>query len=60
MNSAEFIRLLQDDGWVLRSVKDSHRVFTHPTKPGRISVPHPRKDLGTGLTHKLMKLAKLK
>jgi predicted RNA binding protein YcfA (HicA-like mRNA interferase family) len=33
---------------------------THPDRPGHISVPHPRKDLGTGLLHKLFKQAGLK
>ena len=33
---------------------------THPERPGHISVPRPRKDLGTGLLHKLMKQAGLK
>jgi predicted RNA binding protein YcfA (HicA-like mRNA interferase family) len=40
-------------------VKGSHHVFRHPTKPGHISVPHPEKDLGTGLVKKLMKIAGL-
>ena len=30
------------------------------TLPGHISVPHPRKDLGEGLVHKLLKEAGLK
>ncbi|MCE1249973.1 MAG: type II toxin-antitoxin system HicA family toxin [Comamonadaceae bacterium] len=60
MNSKELIKLLEADGWVLRGAKGSHHVFTHPGKPGHISVPHPKKDLGTGLLHKLLKQAGLK
>lgn len=60
MNSAEIIKRLQDDGWVLRGVKGSHHVYTHPHKPGHISVPHPKKDLGIGLANKLLKQAGLK
>jgi predicted RNA binding protein YcfA (HicA-like mRNA interferase family) len=60
MNSAELIKRLLDNGWVLRGVKGSHHVFTHPAKPGHISVPHPRKDLGNGLINKLLKQADLK
>ncbi|OAI19318.1 hypothetical protein A1507_07085 [Methylomonas koyamae] len=60
MNSAELIKQLQNDGWLLRGVKGSHHVFTHPSKPGHISVPHPRKDLGHGLVNKLLKQADLK
>jgi predicted RNA binding protein YcfA (HicA-like mRNA interferase family) len=60
MKSAEIIKLLQADGWVLRGVKGSHHVFNHPTRPGHISVPHPKKDLGVGLVQKLLKQAGLK
>lgn len=60
MNSAYIIKRLQDDGWVLRGVRGSHHIFTHFTKPGHISVPHPRKDLGIGLVNKLLKQAGLK
>ncbi|MCX7815846.1 MAG: type II toxin-antitoxin system HicA family toxin [Tepidimonas ignava] len=60
MNSRELIAMLHAHGWVLRSVKGSHHVFTHPHKPGHLTVPHPKKDLGAGLVHKLMKQAGLK
>lgn len=52
--------MLEADGWVLRHVRGSHHVFRHPHKAGHVSVPHPRKDLGPGLVHKLLKQAGLK
>lgn len=60
MHSKEIIKQLEKNGWLLRGVKGSHHVYAHPDKPGHISVPHPRKELGTGLVHKLMKQAGLK
>jgi predicted RNA binding protein YcfA (HicA-like mRNA interferase family) len=60
VRSSDIIKLLETDGWVLRSVRGSHHVFNHPTRTGHISVPHPKKDLGTGLVHKLLKQAGLK
>ena len=57
MRSIDIVKLLEADGWVLRSVRGSHHVFQHPSKPGHITVPHPKKDLGTKLVHKLLKLA---
>jgi predicted RNA binding protein YcfA (HicA-like mRNA interferase family) len=60
MRSAEVVKQLEADGWILRNVRGSHHVFRHPIKPGHISVPHPRKDLGPGLAHKLLKQAGLK
>jgi predicted RNA binding protein YcfA (HicA-like mRNA interferase family) len=59
MNSQDLIKLLTQDGWVLRSVRGSHHVFTHPVKPGHVSVPHPRKDLGIGITRQILKTAGL-
>jgi predicted RNA binding protein YcfA (HicA-like mRNA interferase family) len=60
MRSADVIKQLEAAGWTLRSVKGSHHVFRHPDRPGHISVPHPKKDLGAGLVHKLLKQAGLK
>lgn len=60
MRSADIVKMLEADGWVLRSVRGSHHVFRHPAKPGHVSVPHPKKGLGAGLVHKLLKQAGLK
>ncbi len=60
VNSKELIRRLEGEGWVLRGVKGSHHIYTHPTQSGHISVPHPKRDLGVGLVHKLLKQAGLK
>ena len=60
MSSKELIKLLELHGWQLKNVKGSYHVFRHPTLPGHISVPHPKKDLGVGLVSKLLKQAGLK
>ena len=60
MKSADLISMLKAEGWVLRTVRGSHHVFTHPTRPGHLTVPHPKKDLGKGLVSKLLKQAGLK
>ena len=59
MKSAELIKRLKKAGWVLRGSKGSHHVFTHPIKAGHVVVPHPRKDLGTGLIRAILKQAQL-
>ena len=59
MTSGELIKKMLKVGWVLRSVKGSHHVYTHPDRPGHLTVPHPKKDLGAGLLHKLLKQADL-
>lgn len=48
MDSREVIRRLERDGWRLRKVKGSHHHFTHPTKPGKVTVKHPAKDFPIG------------
>jgi predicted RNA binding protein YcfA (HicA-like mRNA interferase family) len=59
MKSAELIRELHRAGWVLDRVRGSQHVFSHPRRPGRIVVPHPRKDLGVGLVSAIRKQAGL-
>jgi predicted RNA binding protein YcfA (HicA-like mRNA interferase family) len=59
MKSIDLIRLLEGDGWILDRVRGSHHVFRHPAKPGIVVVPHPKKDLGTGLVAAIRKQAGL-
>jgi len=44
-SSRDIIKLLQADGWSLEAIAGSHHQFRHPVKPGRVTVPHPRRDL---------------
>ena len=60
MKSKDLIAQLQKAGWVLRGAKGSHHIFVHPDIAGHLTVPHPKKDLGTGLVQKLLKQAGLK
>ncbi len=57
LKSADLIRELEQAGWTLRRTVGSHHVFVHATRPGHITVPHPKKDLGKGLVHKIRKQA---
>jgi predicted RNA binding protein YcfA (HicA-like mRNA interferase family) len=49
--------LLQHDGWQVVRTRGSHHQLRHPTKPGLITVPHPRKDLGIGLVRAILRQA---
>ena len=60
MNSGKLIRILEEDGWLLVRVKGSHHHFKHPTKPGLVTVPHPKKDLPIGTWNGILKDAGLK
>ncbi|WP_448665853.1 type II toxin-antitoxin system HicA family toxin [Serratia plymuthica] len=59
MKSAEPIRLLEREGWVLERIKGSHHQFKHPSSRLVITVPHPRKDLKPGTLRQIMKNAGL-
>jgi predicted RNA binding protein YcfA (HicA-like mRNA interferase family) len=48
MNSRDVIRLLPAVGWVEVARRGSHAQFKHPIKPGRVTVPHPKRDLPLG------------
>ena len=48
MNSAEVIKALKADGWYEAAQKGSHKQFKHPSKPGRVTIPHPTRDLPIG------------
>jgi predicted RNA binding protein YcfA (HicA-like mRNA interferase family) len=45
MKSREIIARLEEDGWFEVNQVGSHKQFKHPTKPGRVTVPHPKKDI---------------
>jgi predicted RNA binding protein YcfA (HicA-like mRNA interferase family) len=57
MHSKKVIESLIKEGWCLRGIKGSHHIFVHPTKVGHLVVPHPKKDLGFGLTRSIFKQA---
>ncbi len=59
-SSTEVIKRLRADGWVLARTKGSHAHFTHPTKPGVVTVPHPKKDLPLGTVKSIEKQSGLK
>ena len=44
-SSREVLRILCADGWVIKHQTGSHVQLVHRVKPGKTTVPHPRKDL---------------
>jgi len=47
-SSREVIQKLSADGWKFEGATGDHHHFKHPTKPGKVTVPHPLKDIKTG------------
>jgi predicted RNA binding protein YcfA (HicA-like mRNA interferase family) len=59
MNSKDIISVLRADGWVQVAQKGSPVQFKHPTKPGRVTVPHPKRDVPVGTFRSIEKQAGL-
>jgi predicted RNA binding protein YcfA (HicA-like mRNA interferase family) len=58
MSSRDVVAALVADGWFLDRVKGSHHQFR--TKPGIVTVPHPKKDLKRGLVKSIERQAGIK
>jgi len=59
MRSKDVIKALLADGWYEVGVRGSHHYFKHPTKPGKVTVPHPKKELPPGTLKSIYKQAQL-
>jgi predicted RNA binding protein YcfA (HicA-like mRNA interferase family) len=57
MKSRDVIARLKEEGWILVNTRGSHQQFKHPTQQGRVTVPHPKKDLPTGTLKSIYKQA---
>jgi predicted RNA binding protein YcfA (HicA-like mRNA interferase family) len=57
MNSREITARLKDDGWELIHIRGSHHQYKHPDKPGRVTVPHPKRDLPAGTLRSIYRQA---
>jgi predicted RNA binding protein YcfA (HicA-like mRNA interferase family) len=59
MGSRELLKQLKDDGWEVVATKGSHHQLKHPSKKGRVTLPHPKKDLPIGTIRSIKKQAGL-
>lgn len=57
MHSREVIRRLEAEGWVLCHAKGSHRQYRHPARTGKVTVPHPKRDLPVGTLRNIYRQA---
>lgn len=60
IKSREIIKKIEKDGWYLVRARGSHHQFKHPTKPGKVTIPHPKKDLPKKTVESILKQAGLK
>jgi predicted RNA binding protein YcfA (HicA-like mRNA interferase family) len=57
MSSPEVIQCLREDGWYEVAHEASHKQFKHTTKEGRVTVPHPVRDIPIGTLRSIEKQA---
>lgn len=59
VTSKQLIKKLIEEGWILKSTKGSHHHFVHPTKNGKVTIPHPKKEIPLGTLKNIFKQAGL-
>jgi predicted RNA binding protein YcfA (HicA-like mRNA interferase family) len=60
MTSLEVIARLKAGGWVHCDTTGSHWHFKHPSRPGKVTVPHPKRDLTIGTLKSIERQSGLK
>jgi predicted RNA binding protein YcfA (HicA-like mRNA interferase family) len=48
VDSRSIIKILKQNGWHQVATSGSHTQFRHPKIKGRVTVPHPKKDIPIG------------
>ena len=60
VNSRRVIRAIERAGWVHVATRGSHQQFPHPTRPGRVTEPHPERDIPIGTLRSIEQQAGVK
>ena len=60
MSSREVIKELLKHGWFEVAQVGSHKQFRHENKVGRVTVPHPKRDIPVGTLKSIEKQAGIK
>jgi len=59
-SSREILKILQQDGWYIVKINGSHHQLKHPVKQGKVTVPHPKKDIPAETAKSILKQAGFK
>nr|WP_245280283.1 type II toxin-antitoxin system HicA family toxin [Pseudorhizobium pelagicum] len=60
MRSGDVIAVLKNAGWLVVATKGSHVQFKHPALAGRVTVPHPKRDIRIGTLKSIEKAIRTK
>ncbi len=59
MKAREMEKLILADGWIFKEQNGSHKHYTHPIKPGKVTIPFHSGDLDRGTENSIRKQAGL-
>jgi predicted RNA binding protein YcfA (HicA-like mRNA interferase family) len=59
-SSQELVRILEADGWYEVDCRGDDHQYKHPVKKGRVTVPHPKKDIPIGTLKSIEKQSGIK
>lgn len=60
MKSSDALKRLLADGWFKVRTRGSHVQLKHPEKSGRVTLPHPKRDLPIGTLKSIEKQSGVK
>ena len=53
-------KMLEAASWAVVTVRGSHHHLNHPTLPGRVTIPHPAKNIPIGTLRSVFRQARMK
>lgn len=59
MKFREIEKIIIADGWQFKKAKGSHYSYIHPSKPGKVTIPHHPGDLAPQIIKQILKQAGL-
>lgn len=59
MKFREIEKILLNDGWQFKTAKGSHYSYIHPSKSGKVTIPHHNGDLDPRTVKSILKQAGL-
>ena len=59
-SSREIIKIIEANGWEFKNAEGDHYHFQHKTKPGKVTITHPVKNLPKKRVASILKQAGLK
>ncbi len=58
-SSKEIVKMLLKDGWYEVNCVGDHHQFKHPHKKGKVTIPHPKKNLPLKTVKSIFKQAEI-